>query len=374
MIQYPKNVHTTLPSIEGGLGSMNILRDPPKSIQTYFREKVEDTNLITKWLTDDESKTRICENILPYGRGINQFVNISYDNYSNNGGVYRQMVGNNSSNDNQTLSSSRPNASLPYKVNYNFRPDTFQTRNLLPLSTLPRLSYQTAPSDEKRFFDSLATCGGGQGVDLKAVRNDLLQVCCNTRSTLNIETPQAKPQEIIKSINPNKINANAVATQIKPTTYLQVNKKPTKGLQNIQQNAVTSNICDTKQVAAPIDFRGNQKMPIKDLTTIPCQTNIKLIGESQNINNTNISLERNNPLTSYMINPGNKNIDINSSIQSRNAYLPQRTFRGGFDNAGNAPSTTIKENYASRKNANKNTYREASSLSEQRSEMFKPFK
>ena len=44
MIQYPKNKHITLPSIEGGFGSMNILKDPPKAIYTRFKPKVGDTS------------------------------------------------------------------------------------------------------------------------------------------------------------------------------------------------------------------------------------------------------------------------------------------------------------------------------------------
>ena len=37
----------TLPSVVGGLGSMNILRDPPKSLMTRRIDKVGDTSAIT---------------------------------------------------------------------------------------------------------------------------------------------------------------------------------------------------------------------------------------------------------------------------------------------------------------------------------------
>ena len=38
----------TLPSVEGGFGSMNILRDPPKSIMTRRIDKVGETSSITE--------------------------------------------------------------------------------------------------------------------------------------------------------------------------------------------------------------------------------------------------------------------------------------------------------------------------------------
>lgn len=373
MIQYPKNTHVTLPAISGGFGSMNIMKDPPKSIQTYYKPNVFEDNRLLEWLADDTTQDRICENINPYARGVNQMVSVSYDNYSANGGQYRDLRGSHSANENQSLSSSRPNASLPYKVNYNFRPDNYQARNLMPLSKLNRIfPIQTNPSDEKRFFDNLTNCK----TDLKAVRNELLNVCCNTRATLNIETPQAKPQEIAKVINQNPIKPIAVTSDSKPSAYLQINKIPTKGLQEIQQTPITSNVCSSNPNATPLNFRGNQKMPIKDLTNISCQSNPKLMGESQNMMNTDMHLSRNLPSTSFMINPGTKNVDLNSNIQSRTVNLAPRLVRGGFQNAGKQLSGQVREAVHFQRNAdytNKNVYQHASKLSEQRNSVFKPF-
>ena len=45
----------TLPSVEAGLGSMNILRDPPKSIMTRRIDKVGETSSITEMIDLSET-------------------------------------------------------------------------------------------------------------------------------------------------------------------------------------------------------------------------------------------------------------------------------------------------------------------------------
>jgi len=171
--------------------------------------------------------------------------------------------------------------------------------------------------------------------DLKAVRTELLNVCCAPRMTLNIEVPQAKPQEISKAINQNIIRPIATATEIKPTNYIQINQIPIKNIKEVQQQVVNSNICSNRISNTVVDYRGNQKMPIKDKTNITCNSNKRLIGESQNIMGTNITLDRNLPIASFSVNKGTKNIDLNSNIQSRSYTLPERTQRGSFSNYGN---------------------------------------
>ena len=59
MIQYPKTTGLTLPSVEGGFGTLNILRDPPKSIHTTYKPKVGDTSKISEWIGGSDD--RICE-------------------------------------------------------------------------------------------------------------------------------------------------------------------------------------------------------------------------------------------------------------------------------------------------------------------------
>lgn len=84
MFQYPKNNHITLPSVEGGFGTMNILRDPPKAIWTRYKPKVGQTSEITSQIGC--AGDRVSEIIKPFARGINPMVSVDYSNYGTNGG------------------------------------------------------------------------------------------------------------------------------------------------------------------------------------------------------------------------------------------------------------------------------------------------
>ena len=70
MIQYPKQEHVTLPSVESWGTNMNILRDPPKAVWTRRIDKVSQTQEITRLIGEDNGD-RICEMIKVYPRGIN---------------------------------------------------------------------------------------------------------------------------------------------------------------------------------------------------------------------------------------------------------------------------------------------------------------
>src|SRR3990167_1566583 len=82
IVGHKRNV--TLPSVESCGANMNILRDPPKSIQTRKIDKVGETSEITQMIQD--AGNRMGDAILMYARGVNPMVAVSYDNYGNNGG------------------------------------------------------------------------------------------------------------------------------------------------------------------------------------------------------------------------------------------------------------------------------------------------
>ena len=71
-IQYPKNQHITLPSVEQWGTNANILRDPPKAIFTRRIDKVGQNTDITELV--DSSGDRACEGISLYARGVNPMV------------------------------------------------------------------------------------------------------------------------------------------------------------------------------------------------------------------------------------------------------------------------------------------------------------
>lgn len=127
-IQYPKLEHVTLPSVDGFNGSLNILRDPPKSIFTKRIDKVGQNNDLNNLI--DGSSDRMNEGILVYARGVNPMVSVSYNNNSNNAGSY-------------TNAGARQ-AYLPYRIADKgaFRPPIRSLRDLLPLSRQPRAWFQ----------------------------------------------------------------------------------------------------------------------------------------------------------------------------------------------------------------------------------------
>ena len=155
MIQYPKQEHVTLPSVESWGTNMNILRDPPKALFTRRIDKVSATQEITRMIGED-SGDRICEMIKVYPRGINPHVAVSYSNYGTNGGQNRQTNGLNARG-NKVCCDGRSviggQAKLPYQIlNYgSFRPPVFRQEDLLPLSRLPRTN--TKAWTQKGFID-----------------------------------------------------------------------------------------------------------------------------------------------------------------------------------------------------------------------------
>jgi hypothetical protein len=126
--QRPKWQSYTLPSWE----KPTILREPPKSIHTRKKERVEMGD-VTYMLRNDDS--RINEGINYIARGSNPMVDISYSNYGGNGAKLMSM----------------PNvaATNPYKVIKDgaFRPPIYTQEDLLPLSRMrrPEIAVSTNP-------------------------------------------------------------------------------------------------------------------------------------------------------------------------------------------------------------------------------------
>ena len=155
MIQYPKNVGMTLPSVESWGTDMNIVKDPPKAVWTRKKDKVSDTQKITNMIGEG-SGDRICELIKVYPRGINPHVAVSYSNYGTNGGQNRQTTLSGVMGRNKSCSDGRSaltgQSSLPYKVHVNgaFRPPLIRQEDLMPLSRLPRTS--TSAYSHKAFI------------------------------------------------------------------------------------------------------------------------------------------------------------------------------------------------------------------------------
>jgi hypothetical protein len=115
-VSYPKWNHAILPSRD----EIHIFRDPPKSIHTRKKERVEFGD-VSYNLRDDES--RLQDAIRVYARGVNPSVEVNYSNLFSYGG---STVG------------GLPQTRNPYTVNSAFRPPLFRQEDLLPLSRLRR--------------------------------------------------------------------------------------------------------------------------------------------------------------------------------------------------------------------------------------------
>ena len=178
LVNYGKS---TLPSVESWGTDMNILRDPPKSITTRKINKVGQTSDITEMI--DESSNRAAEVILPFARGVNPCVSVSYNNYGRNGG--------------QSLNGNNSQAYGPYVIMKDgaFRPPLMRQENLLPLSRLPRV--WTTAYTQPGFADfSKKMLIPESAEKTKEVKNDILKTNVVPNAYYKIEKPIDKPNEV----------------------------------------------------------------------------------------------------------------------------------------------------------------------------------
>jgi len=168
----------SMPSVESWGTNMNILKDPPKSLYTRRIVKVGQTSEITEMI--DESGNRNAECILPFARGVNPMVSVSYQNNGKGANVQ---------------------ASLPYKVHSDaFRPPVRTQYDLLPLSRLPRV--WTTAFSKPGFVDfskKMRQCGNAQNT--KETKNQILKKSVHPTAVYKIETPLKAPMETKYAVN-----------------------------------------------------------------------------------------------------------------------------------------------------------------------------
>lgn len=211
----------TLPSVESWGDNMNILRDPPRSIQTRKKDKVGETSEITQMI--QESGNRACEAINVYARGVNPMVSVSYDNNGTNGGqrVNNKQVGN---------TNSGRQSFLPYRIMDKgaFRPPIRSQTDLFPLSRLPRVWTSSFTQPGFADFSKKARCAGTDE-NTKGVKNQgqVIRACVKPRVTYQIQTPIVETYEVRNVIqNPIKVKGNSgIKTIGKVTTNVDT---PTK--------------------------------------------------------------------------------------------------------------------------------------------------
>lgn len=184
----------TLPSVEGGFGSMNILRDPPKSIMTRRIDKVGETSSITDLI--DDSGNRACEAINLYARGVNPMVSVSYSNTGGNG--TGSLIGN-----------GNKQAFLPFRVARDgaFRPPIVTPYQLLPLSRQPRTNTSAFSKPGFADFTRKLMCPGG---NYREIVDTPLKTCVRPTATYKMNPQSVEPFEVKYVIkNPVKFDSHA---------------------------------------------------------------------------------------------------------------------------------------------------------------------
>ena len=243
---------------------MNILKDPPKSISTRRIDKVGQTSSITEMI--DESENRAAECILPFARGVNPSVSVSYSNSSNNGG---QLTGGFNSGEGRGFNYST-NASLPYKVGEAFRPPVLTQYDLLPLSRLPRI-WTTAFSQPgfSDFSKKMYTCGTAK--ETKEVKDTLLKTSVKPTAVYNIKnTPTAAPFEVKYVIQP--LRNKSYTTSLKSTDITSQNViNPTKNINYDKIN--TTAISNPQNIKYTNEFNFDTNKYIQDVNNSSAYTN-----------------------------------------------------------------------------------------------------
>ena len=226
----------SLPSVDSWGKNNNILRDPPKSIQTRRIDRVGQTSDITSMI--DDSENRASESILQFARGVNPMVSVSYDNNGNNGG--RNGV---------ITVGGQTQAFLPYRVMRDgaFRPPVVTQYDLAPLSRLPRI--WTTAFTQPGFTDfskKMKSCGTAETT--KEVKTTTLKTSARPTAVYKIETPISEPFEIKYMIQPTLNKSYNTALKSTDRTVQEVINPTKQTNKDVLHPFANSNMRDIRYV------------------------------------------------------------------------------------------------------------------------------
>ena len=248
----------TLPSVDGWNGSMVIQRDPPKSIHTRRKDKVFDTQQITRWI--DGSSDRTCENIRKYARGVNPMVSVSYSNNGNNGGTMNQANG-------LTANKSKLSggqAFLPYRVMREgaFRPPILTQRQLLPLSRLPRNATSAFTQVDFPNYAKKLMCPE----KCRAVLDHIIHTPVQPTASYKLGIPVSQPMETKYMLTtPLNFAVGSGVARSDPTFH--PTQEYTKGVGNVLQGQYGTNPGRSAQVVDLAQGGSRDKVLVNDKPT-----------------------------------------------------------------------------------------------------------
>lgn len=295
----------TLPSVDGGFGSMNILKDPPKSIHTRRIDKVGDHSSINQTIGD--SGNRACEYITQYARGVNPMVSVSYSNHGNGtgSGTIAPAV-------------QRRNGAMPYSLGaagFNFRPPVQKPHNLLPLSRQPRPWTYSHTAKSFPDFSKKLYCAQSAN-KTHEVKNSMMNVSAFPTKTYNLDTPIKENFEV-KHVIKNPLDVSATSNIKAPymDITIQENQTPKMG---IVQDTYAQN---------SDGYSANRSM---DISTTP----IDQVIDTQQIRTRENTL---NAFATTTKGDGTQGVDVLNNY-SRDMKLPSTLDKGGFFNGASMSS------------------------------------
>lgn len=170
---------SSLPSPEGWGQTMNITKDPPRSIMTRYIEKVGQNNYLND--TIEEGDDRAGEYISVYARGVNPSVNVNYGNQAQSSiqpghqGGSAGRIGVNQS-------------YLPYRIMKDgaFRPPVMTKEELTPLSRQARPNTRVFT---QAYFPNYTKSIVEDHEEYKAIKANTLHTSVKPTATYRIEKP-----------------------------------------------------------------------------------------------------------------------------------------------------------------------------------------
>ena len=312
----------TLPSVESWGDNMQILRDPPKSIQTRKIDKVGETSDIAQMI--QESGDRVNENILVYARGINPMVAVDFSNMGTNGGQYKGG---------QYTQGSRNSlkAFLPYRVVQDgyFRSALPDQRQELPLSRQPRVWTSAFSSPGFTDFSKSAIYENKAGTarSIKSAET-ILKKCIQPTAVYKIEAPISEGYEHmeVKHVIQNPFHVNVFSGH---SSQKKINGEFGVPVKEIQENMTRPDIqvstrgmdrnidlsqFNTEKYTHDISYTDVGSNPSQNIQTTSIE-DIYGVNPENNIRQDVTYLDVSAPTSYYEKNDLNRDVDMNKEIR-----------------------------------------------------------
>ena len=314
---------STLPSVKGWNGTLNIMRDPPKSIYTRRIERVGDTNDVMNTLA--HSQDRFIECINNFARGVNPMVSVTYG---------EGQTANQTSNRGQSY--------LPYRIIKDgaFRPPIRVQEDLLPLSRLPRTwtTVESNPSivDFTKRLIEIGTCE-----TTPQVRDEIRTIACETRKLFNKE-PDIVPPNVESRTRNNLLSVNARTYVYEPQVEI-ISERPSYDRLN---SIVWAFGTTTEYMPSYEPIRERPRHFLNDIRTAAGYTNPIGVDERPLLPDEPIILESRYPLASgrtYPLGTDEKPIvpEIPITLESNKPPTSGYTYPVGTDEKPRVPESMI---------------------------------